>query len=302
MPKSDLFLIFLSHGAGFDVTAELLPQLALSMYPDGSPIVNHRIYRGWGHPASNMHSTSKDLTLLSQAIMAASSTSSGPLKITTKLAREMLDPVYWGPDGTTLFGTPWEMRTRQSYLVRSKGGNILGYTALISMVSELSLSTVIMWNGSQDVFKVIDGVHDILLPALVKALIPLQPEPNPGPSPKEYTGIYTSDVFHDSPVSVSILKGKLIWASMAIANFFLDWIEGDAFRAHIPQGRSPCITSQVSAVSNQTVLFTRNEKGEVTALSVFGVVQSMTWKKVGTIISAKEALGMAGDHQLTNVQ
>ena len=43
------------------------------------------------------------------------------------------------PDGLTQFGTPWEMRLIQNYLVRRKGGNLLGYSGLISFIPDLQL-------------------------------------------------------------------------------------------------------------------------------------------------------------------
>jgi hypothetical protein len=40
--------------------------------------------------------------------------------------KEMMSPVFINPDGVTIFGTPWEMRFQQNYLVRNKGGNVGG--------------------------------------------------------------------------------------------------------------------------------------------------------------------------------
>lgn len=46
---------------------------------------------------------------------------------------------YINPDGQTGFGTPWEIMFRGNYTVRTKGGNINGYSALFSFIPELHL-------------------------------------------------------------------------------------------------------------------------------------------------------------------
>ena len=43
-------------------------------------------------------------------------------------------------DGVTVWGTPWEMAFLDSYLVRSKGGIITGYSGLMTFLPELQLS------------------------------------------------------------------------------------------------------------------------------------------------------------------
>jgi len=50
--------------------------------------------------------------------------------------------VFLNPDGDTLFGTPWEMNFIDSYLVRSKGGDAPGYSAMFGYIPELGLGTV----------------------------------------------------------------------------------------------------------------------------------------------------------------
>ena len=47
--------------------------------------------------------------------------------------------VFWNPDGLTQFGTPFEIRTENNYSIRTKGGNVGGYTASFSYVPELQL-------------------------------------------------------------------------------------------------------------------------------------------------------------------
>ena len=48
--------------------------------------------------------------------------------------------MFLNTDGKTLFGSPWEMMFIDTYLVRTKSGNIPGYSAQFSYVPELGLS------------------------------------------------------------------------------------------------------------------------------------------------------------------
>lgn len=46
---------------------------------------------------------------------------------------------YVNPDRETGFGTPWEIFYRGNYTIRTKGGNINGYSAIFSFIPELHL-------------------------------------------------------------------------------------------------------------------------------------------------------------------
>ena len=48
--------------------------------------------------------------------------------------------MYLNNDGKTLFGSPWEMMFVDTYLVRTKSGNLLGYSSQFSYVPDLGLS------------------------------------------------------------------------------------------------------------------------------------------------------------------
>ena len=48
--------------------------------------------------------------------------------------------VYLNNDGKSLFGTPWEMMFIDTYLVRTKSGNLLGYSSQFNYVPDLGLS------------------------------------------------------------------------------------------------------------------------------------------------------------------
>ena len=68
------------------------------------------------------------------------------------LAHALVAPLYMNAGGKTLFGTPWEMNVHPNtgYLVRRKGGNVPGYTALLAFVPEIKLSLSVLWSGGTD--------------------------------------------------------------------------------------------------------------------------------------------------------
>ena len=47
--------------------------------------------------------------------------------------------VYVNRDQLTGFGTPWELRFQANYTVLRKGGNVAGYSSIITFVPELQL-------------------------------------------------------------------------------------------------------------------------------------------------------------------
>ena len=48
--------------------------------------------------------------------------------------------VFVNADRQSGFGTPWEVMFYGNYTIRSKGGNVPGYSALFSYIPELKLS------------------------------------------------------------------------------------------------------------------------------------------------------------------
>lgn len=50
-----------------------------------------------------------------------------------------LHAVYVNRDKLTGFGTPWEIVFDSNYTILTKGGNVMGYSALFAYVPELQL-------------------------------------------------------------------------------------------------------------------------------------------------------------------
>ena len=50
-----------------------------------------------------------------------------------------LSAVFVNPDQLSGFGTPWEIGYEKNYTLLAKGGNLEGYSSLISFVPDLKL-------------------------------------------------------------------------------------------------------------------------------------------------------------------
>lgn len=123
---------------------------------------------GWSIPCGGMSSTTHDLNVLAQAIMGVAPSSQQRLLRSQGLAHALVAPLYMNAGGKTLFGTPWEMNVHPNtgYLVRRKGGNVPGYTALLAFVPEIKLSLSVLWSGGTDELGASEQAMDLLLPPL----------------------------------------------------------------------------------------------------------------------------------------
>lgn len=114
---------------------------------------------------------------------------------------------YVNPDRQTGFGTPWEIIYKGNYTIRTKGGNVNGYSALFSFVPELHLGNIIviivwftlyllgvnaLFSGSFDEFTFASKAYDIILPPLVSYLTRNQPNIPFPPNPEVYMGDFSA--------------------------------------------------------------------------------------------------------------
>lgn len=110
-----------------------------------------------------------------------------------------LSQVFVNRDQLTGFGTPWEIRFQANYTVLRKGGNVDGYSALLSYIPDLKLGMYnwllltyliwlktcftglnVLWSGSVDEFATSNTAYDIIIPPFVEYLMTVQP-PYPYP-------------------------------------------------------------------------------------------------------------------------
>lgn len=70
--------------------------------------------------------------------------------------------VFVNADGKTGFGTPWEIMFNDNYTIRTKGGNVPGYSALFSYIPELKLSMKIIIIFLQVIITALIGNYCVL--------------------------------------------------------------------------------------------------------------------------------------------
>ena len=110
--------------------------------------------------------------------------------------REMLRPVFISPDLQTGFGSPWEMQSFENGAIkkwiRSKGGNINGFSSNMAMIPEMRLGTIGLVNDETDGSLYTFGPLEILYKAFEAWLIAMESEykPTMPKSPDIYEGDY----------------------------------------------------------------------------------------------------------------
>ena len=234
--------------------------------PDGKSTGDYHL--GWTAPAGGMHSTTHDLNMLADAIMTGRAFGGD-----TVAANEMMSPVFLNPGGTTLFGTPWEMRFHNAtgFLVRRKGGNVPGFTALLAFVPELRLSVSALFSGQADEFGASQKIFDTLLPPLVDALQAMGTDaPRQPKDPASFVGNFTARGYpKGSPGSgarILVHDGSLVLVVEALGvGLYLrvpDWaaateeVAGTVMMQWWGQReKMPCLTGELSAYSGQYVIF-----------------------------------------------
>ena len=165
---------------------------------------------GWIGPAGQLFSSVNDLALLMAQYFASipGKYSLNDDSYTTNVIdnfdfitypttfREMLRPVFISPDLQTGFGSPWEMQSFENGAIkkwiRSKGGNINGFSSNMAMIPEMRLGTIGLVNDETDGSLYTFGPLEILYKAFEAWLIAMESEykPTMPKSPDIYEGDY----------------------------------------------------------------------------------------------------------------
>lgn len=148
---------------------------------------------GWAVPAGGMYSTIGDLTKL--GMMFTQPNNQSIFKPST--VRQMSLPVDVAPDGSTLWGSPFEMFLSNGFLVRGKVGNIDSYDAYFSFVPQLELGLNVMIStrtfdktSGMSAFAIGRKAYDMILPALNRTLFNMDETAVFPISSKKFTGWY----------------------------------------------------------------------------------------------------------------
>lgn len=157
---------------GFEITEEVEKNMAFPYLPNGQRMKFMNL--GWINPAGAMYSTIEDLAKL--GMMFAQPEKQKLFKPAS--LREMMTPKDITPDGVTVWGSPFEMFFSEHFLIRTKGGNIDTYSALLTVIPELALGANILrstiYYGQPMGFEASVSFYNLLAPRLNETLFELQ--------------------------------------------------------------------------------------------------------------------------------
>lgn len=180
---------------GFEITADVQQNMAFPYSPNGEIMHFMNIY--WVAPAGQMYSTLEDMTKLGMTLAQPSKqTLFRPASLW-----DMMSAADIAPDGTTIWGAPWEMELQEHFIVRQKGGVIDSYEAYLSVVPELQLgvnlfiSTFHFVKGGPSISnRMIHDIYKILLPVMNQTLVDLEGSSKFPVDPKPYIGNYSVNI------------------------------------------------------------------------------------------------------------
>lgn len=171
---------------GFEITEEVEKNIAFPYLPDGQRMKFMNL--GWINPAGAMYSTIEDLAKL--GMMFAQPEKQKLFKPAS--LREMMTPKDITPDGVTVWGSPFEMFFSEHFLIRTKGGNIDTYSALLTVIPELALGANILrstiYYGQPMGFEASVSFYNLLAPRLNETLFELQRKSHFPISPEPFIG------------------------------------------------------------------------------------------------------------------
>ena len=270
---------------GFGLDTSSATNAATGYRSNGMAVGTYHL--GWNMPCGGMSSSVHDLNVLSQAIMA------GTLFHNQGTSDQLMNPLYLNPGGKTLFGTPWEMayHSETGYLVRRKGGNVPGYTALMAFVPELKLSLSILWSGHADEFGGSEQAFDRILTPINEMFqeMATKEEPLQPTDQASFVGTYSSPNITGAGGSavVSIHANKLVLKVAVLnAGMYLRQSGGKSeaggttlrtMQMWVPRTLLSCLALELQAFLNQYVVFNEG----LTTFSIPGLVPGFIWTKDG---------------------
>ncbi|KAJ7393002.1 hypothetical protein OS493_008250 [Desmophyllum pertusum] len=142
------------RNTGFDLT-RMSSNKAVGYDDDGeAPLVDW----DWAAPAIQAYSTTNDLYKLMTLLLGTSSTTI----LKRDLVQQLMKPDFMYPDGTTVFGTGWEIKDVGTYSVVTKSGFVPGYSAGFAFVPEFKLGAVVLISGREVAWSVVHSIVETL--------------------------------------------------------------------------------------------------------------------------------------------
>ncbi len=205
---SNVFVPANMKSAGSYFTPEVVSAMASSFGPGGS-VSKPGVVLGWAAPAGNVFASLRDLLRLGDATLTDNVLLGGYSR------RKLVEgPFSLNSDALSGFGTPWEVQMIGNLPVRTKGGNVAGYSTLLIVIPEFNVSAAVVWNSQVDEGSIGRQILNIIIPQMQALTLKRQVFVNPVPPssnfPTDMFGNYTTSllpgvVFHFSENSGNIV-------------------------------------------------------------------------------------------------
>jgi CubicO group peptidase (beta-lactamase class C family) len=250
-----------------------LAKMAVGQLPRGSPVPLFDL--GWSAPAGGLGTTAADLERLLDAFVGAWHGDAVPAPLSSEALRRMAQGKWDNPSGRTGISTPWEVLIVEGYHVLTKGGSLEGWSSMITMIPDLRLTSVSLWNGGIDSDAYARAIHTNLLPPLVALLSAKTPGPVPAPAgTPDLTGQYT--LTPATPTAQAVVVNSptyglvVTYSGFSIPISFVASKNGSTtlvFTLFVPSHLMKCLTGELLGLDNQTLEFTVNSQGSKEAIS-----------------------------------
>jgi len=237
---------------GFNFSDEVKEFMATGFYQDGSvaPLYN----TGYDTPNGQMYSTANDLAKFMMLMFRDNRPEDSSTQILDGTTiREMQLPIFVNDDGKTAWSTPWEMIHLDNQWLRTKLGNVDGYSAHIALAPKLKLGLVVLasLDGIDASTMTIPNMYE-LTEAFTCTLAFLQQNPPLPDNIKDYLGTFGNG---GSTVIFSIKNGKFIARFSDGSKAQLIWIEESTFMMRDSSKLSSCMTRAFDALDGELAQF-----------------------------------------------
>jgi CubicO group peptidase (beta-lactamase class C family) len=248
---------------GAEFTPAILARMATGYQAPNYTPLPHYDLGATTAPCGQMFSTPRDLALLAVELCGEYGSASRRLFKFADTAAQMLTPaLFMTGDGARPWGTPWEnsVDAGTGFTVRRKSGNLPGFTALFSLVPELRVALTLNVNYGIDELTVADQVWALILPALVRTLLPLQPPPPLLPAnASAYAGVYRLAGQPAASPTIPIIldaDGRHLWVQTpGFAYLTIDGPYAAFGHVRFAQSASACLAEAGSALRDEQVVY-----------------------------------------------
>jgi len=190
------------HLSSFNFTKTIQGLMAVGVDENQTPLPTTPDLPRWDSPCGGLYSNAEDMAQFMSFMFRTNRTEGGDEVVDFSTVNEFLRPVMELPDAYTQFGTPWEFAydAQNQVWIKAKAGALPGYRSQVALVPALKLgvfasalrTTIDQWDPTMTVWTT--PILDILIPALVKILQPLQPPPALLSNWELFVGNYTFGV------------------------------------------------------------------------------------------------------------